>query len=124
MKNKLNFITKTLLVKTFAVLIIIGMMDSAAFSQTRIRFAKGKSSATVKGTLSSNGNRTYIVNAKRGQRMTVRVNSKAPIDIYVNDDTGLFDGGTVDLEKSGDHKISIHNENSRSTTYSLYVEIR
>lgn len=121
---KLNLATKTFLIKIFAVLMVIGMMDSAAFSQTRIRFAKGRSSTTINGTLSSNGNRIYIVNAKRGQRMTLKVKSKVPIDIYVDDTDGLFDGGTIDLTFSGDHKISINNENSRSTTYSLYVEIR
>ena len=120
----MNFITKSFLIKTFAVLMILGMMDSQAFSQTRIRFAKGRSSATVNGTLSPNGSRVYIVNAKRGQRMTVKSTSKLGVDIYVDDDNGLFEGGTVDLEFTGDHKISIHNENSRSVAYSLYVEIR
>lgn len=117
-------ITKTFLIKIFAMLMIVGMMDSTVFAQTRIRFAKGKSSATVSGTLASDSNRSFVVNAKRGQRMTVKVSSKAPIDIYVNDDTGLFEGGTVNLTYTGDHKISIYNESGRSLKYSLYVEIR
>ena len=123
MKNKMNFITKSFLIKTFAVLMIVGMMDSQAFSQTRIRFAKGRSATTINGTLSGGSFRTYIAGAKRGQQMIVRIDSKASFDVEV-DGLSLFEGGTVDLEKSGDHKIIIHNDGNRSATYSLYVSIK
>ena len=123
MKNKMSFIAKTLLIKTFAVLMIIGMMDSQAFSQTRIRFAKGRSATTINGTLSGSSFRTYIAGAKRGQQMIVRIDSRASFDVEV-DGNNLFEGGTVDLTSTGDHRIVIHNDGNRAAKYSLYVEIR
>ena len=88
MKVKLNLIFKTLTIKSFVVLIMIGTMDSAVFSQTRIRFARGKTSATVSGNLSSYASRSYVLGASRGQTMTVRVSSTSGrvwVDIGGND---------------------------------------
>ena len=74
MKSKLNFTAKTLLIKAFAVLVVIGMMDSAAFSQTkRIRFARGKTSTTLKGEVYRFDGDSYVINGKRGQTMVVRL---------------------------------------------------
>ena len=123
MKNKLNFITKTLLVKTFAVLMIIGMMDSLAFSQTRIRFARGKSSATVSGNLYSGATRAYILGARRGQTMSVKVTSagNVSVDIGGND---MGTGDTVELRSTDDYIITVHNDGGKAAKYSLYVSIR
>ena len=123
MKNKLNFITKTLLVKTFAVLMIIGMMDSLAFSQTRIRFARGKSSATVSGNLYSGATRAYILGARRGQTMSVKVTSagNVSVDIGGND---MGTGDTVELRSTDDYIITVHNGGGKAAKYSLYVSIR
>src|SRR5688572_25835130 len=110
MKRKLNLAVKALIIKSFAVLMIIGMMDSTAFSQTRIRFARGRSSATVSGSLSSGAERSYILRASRGQTMTVRVSSRngdVHVDLGGND---IGTGTTVELRSTDDYIITVHNE--------------
>lgn len=100
---------QTFLIKTFAVLMIIGMMDSPAFSQTRIRFARGRTSATVSGTLYSGGERSYILGARRGQTMTVRVTSAQDVRIDIGgNDVGTAE--TIELRSTDDYIITVHNE--------------
>ena len=124
MKRKFSLVFKTLLIKSFAVLMIIGMMDSAVFSQTRIRFARGKTSATVSGNLSSYASRSYVLGASRGQTMTVRVSSTSGrvwVDIGGND---VGRGTTIELRSTDDYIITVHNEAGNATKYSLFVSIR
>lgn len=123
MNRKLNLAIKTFIIKTFAVLMIIGMMDSSAFSQTRIRFARGRSSATVTGSLRAGGERSYILRASAGQTMTVRVTSRSG-DVSVllgGNDVGT--GDTVELRSTDEYIITVQN-NGGATSYSLYVGIR
>jgi hypothetical protein len=123
-KIKLNLIIKTFIIKSFAVLMMIGMTDSAAFSQTRIRFARGRTSATVSGTLSGDASRSYILGASRGQTMTVRVSSgsgRVWVDIGGND---VGRGTSVELRSTDTYIITVHNELGSATKYSLYVGIR
>jgi hypothetical protein len=124
MKIKLNFAIKALIIKSFAVLMIIGTLNSAAFSQTRVRFARGRTSATLSGTLSGYGSRSYVLGASRGQMMTVRVSSNSGrvwVDIGGND---VGRGTSVELRSTDDYIITVHNELGNATKYSLYVGIR
>jgi len=124
MNRKLKLLVKGVLIKSFAVLMIIGTMDSAVFSQTRIRFARGRTSATVGGTLSGLASRSYVLGARRGQTMTVRVSSgsgRVWVDIGGND---IGRGTTITLRSTDDYIITVHNELGSSTRYSLYVSIR
>jgi hypothetical protein len=102
---------------------VVGMMDSSAFSQTRIRFARGRTSTTVAGNLSSGAERSYILRASAGQTMTVRVTSRTgdvSVDLGGND---VGTGDTVELRSTDEYIITVHN-NGRATSYSLYVGIR
>lgn len=125
MKNKkLNLIVKALVIKSFAVLMIIGMMNSAAFSQTRIRFARGRSSATMTGSLPSGSTRAYILRASEGQQMTVRVtsaSSKVSVDIGGND---VGKGVSIELRSTDEYIITVHNDGGAAANYSLYVAIK
>lgn len=124
MNRKIGLIVKSLIIKSFAVLMIIGTMDSAVFSQTRIRFARGRTSATVGGTISGYSSRSYVLGASRGQTMTVSVTSTSGrvwVDIGGND---VGRGTTVELRSTDDYIITVHNELGSSTRYSLYVSIR
>lgn len=123
MINKLNFITKTLLVKTFVVLLIIGMIDSAVYSQTRIRFARGKSSATVTGKLNSGSQRTYILGARAGQMLTVRIEAAGNIWFDIGGNEIEESSITIECRSTDDYEITVHNDDEYSTTYSLFVAI-
>lgn len=123
MNRTINLAVKTFLIKSFALLMIIGMTDSVAFSQTRIRFARGRSSATVSGSLSAGGERSYILRASEGQTMTVRVTSRngdVSVDIGGND---FGTGDSVELRSTDEYIITVHN-NGGATSYSLYVAVR
>jgi hypothetical protein len=124
MNRKLGLAIKSLVIKSFAVLMIIGAMDSAAFSQTRVRFARGRTSATLSGTLSGSGSRSYVLGASRGQTMTVRVssgNGEVWVDIGGND---MGKGTSIELRSTDDYIITVHNEGGNATKYSLYIGIR
>ena len=123
MKGKLNLIIKSIVIKSFAVLMIIGMTNSDLFAQTRIRFARGRTSTTVAGSLSAGSERSYILRASAGQTMTVRVSSRSgdvSVDLGGND---VGTGDTVELRSTDEYIITVHN-NGGSTSYSLYVSIR
>ena len=123
MNRKLNLAIKTFIIKTFAVLMIVGMVDSSAFAQTRIRFARGRSSATVNGNLSWRGERSYVLRASAGQTMTVRVsseNASVRVDLGGND---VGQGTSVELRSTDDYIITVHNDGS-ATRFTLYVAIR
>ena len=124
MKNNLNFITKSFLVKTFAVLIIIGMMDSSVFSQTRIRFAKGKLSKTITGDVNALVPIDYLIDGKRGQTLTIRVSSpKGTVRLSIGDNVSTT--YTVKLDSSEDYKFSVYNAYDKNySKYTLYVSIK
>lgn len=123
MKNKTYFIKRSFLTKVFSALMLIGMMNSLTFAQTRIRFARGKTSATVAGTLYSDYQRSYVVGASRGQTMTVSVRSGGNVwlDIGGNE---VGTGTTIELRSTDDYIITVHNDDGRALRYSLYVSIR
>lgn len=123
MKNKLSFLTKNLLVKTFAVLMIVGMLNSLSFSQERIRFARGKSSATVKGKLSSGYSRTYVVGARKGQMLTVRIEAAGYFWFDIGGNEIEESSVTIECRSTDDYEITVHNDDDYSTNYSLFVAI-
>lgn len=123
MNGKLNTMIKKLIIKTFAVLMIFGTLNSTAFAQTRIRFTRGRSSATVSGNLAAGAERSYILRASEGQTMTVRVSSRSGnvwVDLGGND---VGTGTSVRLRSTDEYIITVHN-NGGATSYSLYVAIR
>lgn len=122
---KLNIIIKGIIIKTLAILMIIGTLDSAAFSQTRINFARGKNSTTVSGTISANGSRSYVLGAKKGQVMTLRLTSNTG-DAYVDVDGTDYGSGTTTTLPSTDNniRITVHTDKRRSSKFSLSITIR
>ena len=102
---------------------IVGTLDSAAFSQQRIRFARGRSSTTVRGSLTLRDQRSYILSASAGQTMTVRVtsdNASVWVDLGGND---VGKGTTVELRSTDEYIITVHNDGG-PTKYALYISIR
>jgi hypothetical protein len=108
---------------------------SVAKAQTtkRIEFAKGKSSATVKGNTGSYG-MTYVVRAKSGQMLILTLAPTSKVGIKVEtvgrDGNAVLlreeKGGTyeVGLEESGDYTIFIGSTNNKPVPFILTVKIR
>jgi len=110
----------------FVVLMMIGVMsatDSLAQS-TRIRFARGRSSASVSGTIRPGTRvRTYVLRAMAGQTLSATLSSgNGKCDFTQGDyeDTQY----SQEIEETGDVVFSIDNHGTRATNFTLTVSIR
>lgn len=104
----------------FAVIAITAFSNVASFADTRIRFAKGRTSASITGRVATGGRVCYFAGARAGQRFTATVSSS----------TGkvmIFESGEMsysyDIEISGNQSVCVDNL-SRATNYTLTVSIR
>lgn len=91
-------------------------------AQKRIRFARGKSSATVRGPIGPNGYLEYVVNGRAGQVMTIEITSGNGA-VVVNAGTATGKSFTIEMS-GGDHLLSVVNTGGRATNYTLTVSIR
>ena len=107
--------------KFFTVLFVLLFALSAvteATAQTRIRFARGRTSATVSGSVGAGGTRKYVLGASRGQDLTGNVSSRNGCVKFTDGATSM--GFTTDR---GDNEISVTNYCRTATTYTLTVSI-
>ncbi|MEP6903865.1 MAG: hypothetical protein ABJA66_19235 [Actinomycetota bacterium] len=113
-----------------AAILIFALTVTNLSAQTRISFARGKSSTTVSGTLSkrdsSNSIRKFVVRAKAGQHLSVVVKSRGN-NIYTNmsDETGERGPDMYyTLDAEGDHEFVIENVGERAAKFTMTVSIR
>ena len=101
-------------------------------SLKRINFAKGKSSATVKGNTGEYGV-LYVVRARSGQKLVLTLSPTTKVGIKV-EGNGTYGemvllreerGGTfvVGLEETGDYTIFIGSTEGKPTLFTLTVKI-
>jgi hypothetical protein len=95
-------------------------MSSTNFTaQERIRFARGRSSATVSGRLSFNYYKEYVLRARAGQSIVARITSGTGLVVFAEDyETQYF----LDLMEDGDYTIEIMNTGP-ATWYRLTVSV-
>lgn len=110
-----------------ALAMVFVMTTTDLSAQTRIRFAKGRTSKTVTGTIGVNRGvaganyRTFVVGARAGQTISATVSSgNGKVSFADNDSTSL----RIRTSYNGDYEISIYNGGARNATYSLTVSIR
>lgn len=121
----------SLVLMLIALAFIYGVQANAQTPQ-RIQFAKGKSSATVKGNTGSYGV-TYVVRAKSGQKLVLNLTPTKQVGIKVETEgaDGAMvllreeRGGTyeIGLEESGDYTIFIGSTNNKPVSFTLTVKI-
>jgi hypothetical protein len=120
MLEEKHHMSRQTLVKIFAVLMIVLMTYSDSFADIRIRFARGSTSATLRGSVGTNGSVCYVAGARRGQTLSATLSSR-------NGRVVFSDGGETSysqyLERNGDHSFCVNND-GRSTTFSLTVSIQ
>ena len=108
--------------KVVALLLVLVMSSANVLAQKRIRFQRGKSSATVRGPIGANGYTEYVIDGRAGQVMTIEITSGNGA-VVVN--AGTASGKSFSLEMTGgDHLLSVVNTSRRATNYSLTVSIR
>lgn len=104
-----------------AMIFVTAATDATA--QTRIRFARGRSSATVTGTLAAGATKGYVLRAAQGQTLTGTLsstNGKADFTQGNLHDTQY----TQTVEEDGDVYISVDNHGSRATRFTLTISIQ
>lgn len=113
-------------------LLFFSHSGAQAQSLKRIQFAKGKSSATVKGNTGSYGV-MYVVRARAGQKLVLTLSPARGVGIKV-DRGGRYEtevflreerGGTfvVGLEETGDYTIFIGSTSGKPVPFTLSVKI-
>lgn len=122
-----------------ALIILLFVFGSVGFAAPdgitkRIKFAKGKSSATLSGGVIRGDRDTYILGAKAGQRMTVRITALENNAVFqIEGPRGEYLAGagegddatriTVSLPASGDYRITVGGTRGNAS-YRLTVSIR
>lgn len=107
------------MVRVFAISMIMLMAYSDGFGDIRIRFARGRTSATMTGSVRSGGVVCYVAGARRGQTMTATLSSRTGrARIQESGDTSYSNY----IERTGDHSVCVDN-NGRATSYTLTVSI-
>lgn len=108
--------------KAVALLLVLVVSSADVLAQKRIRFQRGKSSATVRGPIAGDGYTEYLVNGRAGQVMTIEITSGNRA-VIVN--AGSASGKSFSIGMSGgDHLLSVVNTGRRATNYTLTVSIR
>ncbi len=120
--------TKYLQILSGGTLILMCLLSNV-FAQTdgtRIKFLKGKTSAVVKGTVAKGGPDFYLVGAKAGQMMTVKVTGKVSFGIDAGGERLTEDDGSTNwseaLPADGDYKIKVFSGGG-AQNYTLTVSI-
>jgi hypothetical protein len=116
MFRKLSF--KAMIV---AMIALMSVTDLSA--QTRIRFARGRSSATVTGSLAAGATRGFVLGARAGQTLTATLscgNGRCDFTQGELHDTSYSNY----VEENGDVYISIDNHGNRATRFTMTVSIQ
>jgi hypothetical protein len=110
-------------VKILVLAMMSVMLTTDSLAQTRIRFARGRTSATVSGTLAAGQTRGFVLGARRGQTLTATLscrNGKCDFTQGDRHDTQY----SQYVDSNGDVYISIDNHGNRATSYTMTVSIQ
>jgi hypothetical protein len=85
------------------VLMLTFVSGSLAQTKVRVRFAKGSTSAAIKGRVSGYAYIDYLLEASQGQKMAVRLTSRSPFAQFVVFDRNMdnVEGNAGQAEWSG-----------------------
>ena len=112
----------------------VASITSADGVRKRLKFAKGRSATTVSGAVIRGDQDTYIIGARKGQTMRVKITSlekNAVFDVKDANGNYLQDAGesddatnwTGDLPSTGDYEITVSGTRGNAT-YKLTVSIK
>lgn len=106
--------------KITVIAVLVAATASEALADIRIRFARGRTSATMTGKVSSGGRICYVAGARRGQTLTATVSSRSgKVQIFESGETSY----SLDVDQAGDQFVCVDNL-ARATSYTLTVSIR
>lgn len=86
----------------------------------RIKFPRGRTSATMNGRIGNGGRICYFARAREGQSFNAALSSRSgKVQIFESGETSY----SYTIGQTGDQSVCVDNL-SRATTYSLAVSIR
>lgn len=105
------------LVLSTVLLVMVGVVVET-LAQTRIRFAKNRTSASVSGTLGGGASRSYVLGARRGQYFSGNISSR-------NGCVKFTEGATSSsfITVAGDNYVRITNYCRTATSFTMTVSI-
>lgn len=110
---------KKLTVKAFILTMILIVSSSDLLAQTRIRFGRGRTSASVSGSMYADGVRHYILGARYGQYLSANISSRGNCVSFLEGSTSI--GYTT---QSGDNYLNLVNNCGRAASFTMTVSIR
>lgn len=114
---------KRMTVKLLALMMVCLVAGIEVSAQTRIRFARGRASATVSGTISPKSNRAFVVRASDGQFARVSVSPRG-LKIF-SDAAPKGESGSSSFDTfSGDNEFGLYNPTNRTIRYTMTISIR
>lgn len=130
---------KKILACSFLFFGILFLSNTETKAQTvkRVQFAKGATSATVKGTITGYRYIDYKIGIRAGQILSLELSpqNKAELVIFMPDGENMPDaagisGGTMQIEESGDYKVRVlmpraaARKKGAAANFSLKIEIK
>lgn len=127
---------RNLMIKSLAVSMLIGLfafVSSARDGRERVRFARGATSTVLKRTLSADdGVITFVVNARKGQRMHFTVEGAEDIGVSLSVpgaqdaelESGTGEPNEYRIVKTGDHYITVVNRTGKKANITLRLGIK
>ncbi|GGP05921.1 hypothetical protein GCM10010992_24080 [Cloacibacterium rupense] len=134
MKN----IKKPIVAKLFSLFLIFALVtvNAQTVKKQTVKFAPGKSSTLLKGTLKANDAVDYLVSAKEGQTLKVSLKANSGRDYFnilepgSNDEAvynGSIEGNSYEgkLTKTGAYKIRVYNmKGTKPSAFTLNVSVK
>ena len=108
------------LFRVFVIAVVVCMTYTDSFADIRVRFARGRTSATMTGSLRAGGAVCYLAGARRGQTLNATVSSRnGKVNFRSTGDTSYSET----FDSTGDHRFCIYN-NGGLSGYTLTVSIQ
>lgn len=128
-----SFLISLVIFAAFGVTAIVAQGGGKA-EPNRIKFAKGKISVTLTGTLKNDQEMEYVFGASKGQKVTVRNSRNGLFDFKVfsedNFSEGDFDSSatyTFEIAETGDYMFFVRKKQvktPRTARFSLTLTIK
>ncbi len=97
---------------------VLVVTSSSLSAQSRIRFAKGRTSATVSGQINGQLDRSFGLSARYGQYLSANVSSRNGCVQFSNGATSFSY-----ITKAGNNSLYLINRCRNSTSFTLTVSI-
>jgi len=116
-QNKESIMKKTL-GKAIVLILVLIISNICVAAQTRIRFARGSTSASVSSSIGGYASRSYVLGARYGQLLSANISSRNGCVTFSNGASSISY-----VTESGNNYLYLKNGCRGTTGYTLTVSI-